>query len=1103
MFSLFGKSKAVQPNPATPAPLTKVPDKISPPIIPPISAEKESMLFKLDPPSTKVAQLPDFPEKFLVNVRYPLIPPFAFAYVHWDAKIGELIYEIEEPVLSQEEQKIFKVLEESIREIVNISTINVRDENVIIEYLEKNMKVLISEFKFKVSISSFQKMMYYIYRNFVGMNEIEPILADYFIEDIECNGINSPIYVIHRKYRNLRSNVIYTDIKPITSFVEKLAQKCGKYVSYASPLLDGRLPSGDRVNATYTQDISSKGPTFCFADSFIQLNNGSVKKVGALFEECKSNFTSNIENDNEVVDVSNVSCVGVDEHTLRQKDSIIKTVIKLPPPEELVKLELEDGSKIDVTVNHKFHVADGALKQVEAKDLKSGMFIPVPKKVNVIGCMQKIDVYSLIRDFSYSNKVCIKSDQHVKELVNSAICLSKQSTFAHRDRLSKEYNVCDSYFYEIISRGNSISFEMLNELCKTQNHDFNSFCDISLVVYGRGRKNREKSIKVPYEIDKELGYLAGALISDGHLSKNSIDIACYEESFRESVKECLTSKFGRCNSYYNGNRIYVCNVFVPYFMNKVFEIPFGKKSYTVKVPDVVFKSDNEVVASFIRGLFDGDGTVSAGLSYKTSSKELAEGLSYLLARLGIYSYIREGSAHNGGYRLNIPSPYYTAYLDNVGFTNLRKLCGLKALIARQKKQCMFVRHGRIPSKPIRTVIKKLNLSLNQLSKVCNTSYNRFYQDSYSKEFVKDLLECIKREKDLRAIKEELGYINWMVGSEQEFVKIKSVGVLKNLEKKHVYDIELKPCKYFIAGNKPMNVFDTIRKFTKEPWTPIKLMDFGTISPEILAYMWLAIEYESNLMIIGSTGSGKTSFLNSIAFFIPPSSRVVSIEDTKELNIVHENWLPSIARAGMGSTSITGERHGEVSLFDLLKESFRQRPDYVIVGEIRGQEAFVLFQGAASGHATMSTMHAESVETVVKRLETPPINLSPSIIELLDVVCVMIETKVKGKQVRRLREVNEIVQIKEGSVGLTVNTPFTRDPASDRFFFKTDSRVFEKICKQHGVQKEELVKEFKRRSNFMVALYRNKIFGFREVQDMINSYYKNPQETLKKLGVAWA
>jgi flagellar protein FlaI len=257
-----------------------------------------------------------------------------------------------------------------------------------------------------------------------------------------------------------------------------------------------------------------------------------------------------------------------------------------------------------------------------------------------------------------------------------------------------------------------------------------------------------------------------------------------------------------------------------------------------------------------------------------------------------------------------------------------------------------------------------------------------------------------------------------------------------------------------------------------------------------------IEYESNFVVIGGTGSGKTSLLNSLAFFIPPQARIVSIEDTHELALVHENWLPSVARQ---ATGIGAEGSlGEVDLFALLKESFRQRPDYVIVGEIRGKEAFVLFQGAASGHATACTMHAEDVDTMVKRLETPPISLSPALIEIIDVVCIMGQVKVQGDVVRRLKSIVEVIKI-EGSTVKT-NTPFLWDPQSDTFFFKTESVVFQKIIKNSGMSMASLQKEFTRRTQLLMELYRRNITDFRQVQEVIDTYYKTPEDVMRRFNI---
>ena len=204
--------------------------------------DKEEIIFKIG--EQELPSLPDVKDESKFDVKYPLIEPFANAHIFWDSKNNELIYNVEEPVLNEREKKILGMLEEGISELINISFLNLKTIDVVIEYLEKNIKVLLSEFGVKLSRESFLKLMYYIYRDFVGLNEIEPLMKDYFIEDIECNGAGTPVYIVHRKYRNLRTNIIYNESTKLTNFVEKLAQKCGKYISYASPILDGSLPDG-------------------------------------------------------------------------------------------------------------------------------------------------------------------------------------------------------------------------------------------------------------------------------------------------------------------------------------------------------------------------------------------------------------------------------------------------------------------------------------------------------------------------------------------------------------------------------------------------------------------------------------------------------------------------------------------------------------------------------------------------------------------------------------------------------------------------------------------------------------------------------------------
>ncbi len=500
-------------------------------------------------PNPPIPALPRFTDKTQIDVRYSLIQPFANVHIYWDSALGELIYDIEEPILSEDEKIAIKKLEDAMIELINVNVVTEKTPDKLVEYIDKTAKFLISELNLKIHDESYAKIFYYLYRDFIGLNEIEPLLRDYFIEDIECNGADTPIYIVHRAYRNVRTTLKFKEMDRLASFVEKLAQRAGKYVSYSEPLLDGTLPDGSRVNATYTQDVTSRGPTF-----------------------------------------------------------------------------------------------------------------------------------------------------------------------------------------------------------------------------------------------------------------------------------------------------------------------------------------------------------------------------------------------------------------------------------------------------------------------------------------------------------------------------------------------------------------TIRKFTKVPWTPTQLIALNTLSPEMLAYFWMLVQYKSNIFIAGGTASGKTTLLNAIAFFIPPEARVVSIEDTRELNLPRENWVPAVARVAIGSGNV-----GEIDLFDLLKNSFRQNPNYVIVGEVRGKETFVLFQGMASGHPSISTMHADSVDTLIKRLETPPIELSPTLLNSLDCVAIMTHAIVKNRETRRLRECVEIIKARDDGTAL-VNTPFIWNPVNDMFYFKKESKVFEKISLRYGISTQKLQEEFLRRTKLLYALYQKKVFGFDDVRKIVNDYYRNPVEVLQQYGL---
>ena len=190
---------------------------------------------------------------------------------------------------------------------------------------------------------------------------------------------------------------------------------------------------------------------------------------------------------------------------------------------------------------------------------------------------------------------------------------------------------------------------------------------------------------------------------------------------------------------------------------------------------------------------------------------------------------------------------------------------------------------------------------------------------------------------------------------------------------------------------------TIRRFRDNPFTPVDLLKFRTMSSEMMAYLWIAIETGQSMMVCGGTASGKTTTLNAVLLFIPPQMKIVSIEDTRELNLPHENWVPSLTRAGFGAKNVTsGKAPGEIDMFDLLAAALRQRPQYLMVGEVRGAEAFIVFQAMATGKTCYTTFHAESVSAMVHRMENPPISLPRSLVGALNLVLLQRQVKVGNK-----------------------------------------------------------------------------------------------------------
>ena len=290
---------------------------------------------------------------------------------------------------------------------------------------------------------------------------------------------------------------------------------------------------------------------------------------------------------------------------------------------------------------------------------------------------------------------------------------------------------------------------------------------------------------------------------------------------------------------------------------------------------------------------------------------------------------------------------------------------------------------------------------------------------------------------------------------------------------------------------------TIRRFRSDPLTISDMIAFNTLSSEMAAYLWYLIEHRASVLVSGGVASGKTTMLNCLSMFIKPEMKIVSVEDTQEINLPHENWIPSVVRAGFKGNE---KQSSTITLFDLLKAAVRQRPDYIIVGEVRGEEAYTLFQAMATGHLGMCTIHAESAEAVINRLESEPMNIPKPLIAMTNVILVMERTEVDGKPARRVSDATEVRGFESRSSEVLIEEVFHWNPKFDKFVSSGNSPLLEKHMKKKGLTEEDIKRELKYRKTVLEWMVKQGIRHHTDVAKIIREYYANPNRVFQKARV---
>jgi len=285
---------------------------------------------------------------------------------------------------------------------------------------------------------------------------------------------------------------------------------------------------------------------------------------------------------------------------------------------------------------------------------------------------------------------------------------------------------------------------------------------------------------------------------------------------------------------------------------------------------------------------------------------------------------------------------------------------------------------------------------------------------------------------------------------------------------------------------PMGPMVTVRKFRSIPFTIVDLVKMNVISPDAVAYLWLLMEYGNNVVIIGPTGAGKTTLLNALLYLLRPDVRIVTVEDTRELNLFHEQWVALVTR----ESDTPGVRN--VDMYDLVKISMRIRPDYLIIGELRGSESYVFFQALASGHTGLTTLHAGSVASAVRRLIAKPMNVPKSLLPMANIFVNIRRVKLGDSVARRVVEISEFVKL--GKEGVVTNRVYSWSKKGDQISRDRESILIRRIEGLGLIDEAE--PELARREALISYMVKHGFSSPNIVFRIIRNYHTNPEGTLK-------
>lgn len=880
-----------------------------------------------------------------------------------------------------------------------------------------------------------------VVQDMIGYGLLEQLLADDALEEVMVIGTKKRAYVYHRKHGMCKTNIVFEEDAEIINIINKIARSVGRRADMSAPLLDARLPDGSRVNATL-RPVSLDGPSLTIRK--FKANPFTIADL-IDFKTLTPELAAFLWLVVEGFGVKPINVL-VSGGTSSGKTTTLNCLGSFIPSSDRV-VTIEDTAELQLPVEHWIRL-ETRPPNIEGKGgismdvlLKNALRMR-PDRI-IVGEVRGPEAYVLLASMNTGQNGCLgtlhanTAKETITRLVSAPMSVPKIMIPSLNLILMQNKF---TYWGKLVRR--------ITEVAEITGME-DSKIKMEIIYQYDPKDDRVKPTGVPSTIKKKLAELRGT--DEKELEE---EIERRREIIEYMVRKGTRSieEVGRLiNEYYASPE-------------KLFEKLSGRETKEEKV-EKILRQDSS------------------------------------------YKIVQVEGERNPLYVVPLPelSGEEKTLLKKAEETAINEIeVDPTSLLDREKAEELFL-------KRVLEVIKKNFPEIPPMRRkdfakliVPNMLGYGLLEFLLADDALEDIL-VVGTGKPVYVYHREYGACrtNITFEGEDEILRIIKK-IARSVERRidratPLLDARLQDGSRANATIPPIAINGpniTIRKFKKEPLTVVNLTNFKTLNLEVAAYLWLIVEglgiKAGNILVAGGSSSGKTSTLNCLASFIQPTDRVITIEDTAELQLHVEHSI----RLETKPPNVEGG--GEISMDDLVKNTLRMRPDRIIVGEIRGHEARTLFTAMNTGHdGCMGTVHSNSARETITRLTNPPMNVPEIMLPALDLIIMQSKLYSNGKMLRRITEIAEVVGWENEK--FVLNNVYARNPRKDTLESTSNQSVLkQKIAKLKGISMKELNEELERRENILRWMVSNNITELKKAARVFNEYYTNPQELLKRI-----